>query len=277
MARKLDLVINWRAEFAALAPFFTGQGGVIHIVASDEAPISTFAKVIRTGRIATDGADLLSVQFDNDNPNTHYFEDIIVQFERSLGIDGQLPQDYSGRIVVASDIDAQNVTVSDVTINADPDSFADLDNVVQRCDRLGATIRARLEQQRICLIFLNSHEYGKRTLTRLRTLLWDPLLDELTAAGLVVVDIGDPSRHPTDAWPPDADLVLELPEAFTGDARVHAEEDLAAIAVREGATATEPDGRVFAQTQLAAFPTIRGLYAQLGGTLRRMAAQADPK
>jgi hypothetical protein len=277
MGRPFDLMINWRAELTSLSSFLDSGGGVVHVVAGSQAPTSTFAKVLRGASSAFGDEGWLSVQLDCANPRTHYLADIVVQLERSLGLTGTPRRADGSRIVVGSNITAQTVRIENVTIEGDEDSFADIDRIVERCDRVAAVIRDRLPQQRFCLILLNSHAYDARTLNELRNLLWDPSLDDLTAAGLVMVDISDPSCQPSDAWPPPADLVLELTETYVGEARSHAEEDLAGIAVREGATATEADGRVFAKTLLAGFPTTRELYAQVSGTLRRMAAQADPK
>jgi hypothetical protein len=266
-------LIDWRDEFAHLDVFLTERGGVIHVIASDAAPSSTFSKTLR---LRMDDprwpTPWKSIQIDGSNPNTHYIEDIVLQLERSLGVVNSRSGDHvSPAIEVGRDIRARTVEISDVTISYAEDSLTGHGALLSRIDQIGAVIRANADRLRLALIFLDSHKHDESALKRFRSSLWDPVLSQFTDVGLLLVDIGDPDARKTDLWPPAPDHVVDLPERFLGMAIAHARDDLAQIALSDGTFASEAEAQTFAATLLAACDNnVRDLHASVARVLARL-------
>jgi hypothetical protein len=213
----------------------------------------------------------MSVQIDGVNPNTHYMEDIVLQLERSLGVAAPQGEPLSGgSISVGTDIEAQRVEIKNVTISSEQDSFSQAARMFNRIDRIANAVRDAAADRRVALIFIDSHTHDKRALKRFRASVWERHLAELTEVGLLLIDLGDPTRRSGDAWPPPPDLTIDLPERYAGESAVHAEEDLARIACDEGAFTTEAEARAFASTLLASSENVREMHARLARTLARL-------
>jgi hypothetical protein len=263
--------VDWRGQMIALEAFLNDRGGVIEVAAAGRAPSATFAKVVRQAMAERSSPrPWTSVQIDMLDPNTHYLEDVVVQLERSLEVPDLPPHAAGGMVQVATNIHAETVTVSDVHISYEEDGFERSARATSRLQRLGEHVAERLEDERVALLFLDSHLYAPHTLARFRSRLWDPHLAPLVERGLLLIDISDPASRPTPEWPPDPDKQLELPERFYDDAETDAIEDLAAIALSEGAVSTAEAAHSFAVTLIAACGTVGEVHARLAGVLLRL-------
>jgi len=241
---------------------------VVRILVSEDSPASTFSKLIR--QLMRDGSwsrTWTSVQIDPRNANTHYLSDLLEQLKRSLKLEDD-PAADTGTVTVGSNIHANNVDISKVEVNLQ--EVESVSRWRKRLEHVADGIEDRLQTQRICLIFLNSHTYDESTLSQIRSGLWDERLAAMVDAGLLLVDISDSARCGPD-WPPDPDLVLELPERFDDGSRADAQADLADIALREGIADAENTAEMFAMTLLQSSDKVRDLYANLA---RLQATQA---
>ncbi len=265
--------IDWRRQFQALEPYFIDRGGVVHVRVTDASPASTFSKAIRQVMV-NDQWPLpwRCVQIDALNSNTHYLEDVVIQLERSLELDLETANSLArGVIQVGADIEAHSVEISNVGITYQEDDYERVHRAYARLDSAADAITERLETERIALLFLNSHTYDSKTLSRFRRLLWDARLQTLTHSGLLLIDISDPSCSRGPDWPPEPELLLDLPERFDDTARLDAHADLRKIAMSEGIAANADRADMFATTLLSSSDTIRDVYAGLARILARKA------
>jgi hypothetical protein len=267
--------IDWRRQFQALEPYFADRGGVVHVKVSEASPASNFSKAIRQLMLGGQWTHPWKcVQVEALNSNTHYLEDIVVQLERSLELGLETASLVAGGVVqVGTDIKADSVEISNVDISTQEDDYVRVHRSYARFDRVADAIRERLEteRERIALLFLNSHTYGRDTLSDFRRLLWDTQLQTLTDSGLLLIDISDPSRGCEPDWPPDPDLLLDLPERFDDASHRDAHTDLVKFALAEEIAASADGADMFATTLLDASDTIRDVYAGLARILARRA------
>lgn len=258
-------IIDWRRQITGLEPFFASRGGVVRVQASDGSPASNFSKAIR--QLMTEGEwgrPWRCVQLDVRNPNTHYLEDVLAQLVRSLGLEEAGSAVRDGGVQIGTGIEADRVEISNVKVISREDEFARTSRSLLRIDQVARGIENRLEAERIALLFLNSHTFDKGTLSRFRSLLWDEYLEGMTEAGLLLIDISDPSRSECPDWPPDPDLLLDLPVWFDDDSRREAHADLAKMALNEALFSSPAEADAFAKTLLDTSETIRDMYARLG-------------
>lgn len=268
--------VDWRNELNSLADRFADRGGVVHVTTSPGSGASTFAKAIRHRLTVGEWErPWVSVQIDSVNPSTHYLEDIVVQLQRSIapGQPGTLVHGHPS-IQVGTGIVASAVELSDIAVFYNEDAFSQSSRASARIEQLSELVRGVFPARRIALIFLNSHEHDRRVLHRVRTMLWDPVLRDLVADGLLLIDISDPASV-TEHWPPEPDLVIQLPEHFGEAARAQAEDDLATIAMEEGLYGAEEPARAFASTTLALCDNVSEMYSRLGRAVARLHAQLD--
>jgi hypothetical protein len=265
--------IDWRQQFQALEPYFADRGGVVRVQVTDASPASNFSKAIRQLMVGGQWTHpWRCVQVDAQNSNTHYLEDVVVQLERSLELGTETASLVAGGVVqVGTGITAHSVEISNVEISHQEDDYVRAHRSHARLDRVADAIKERLETERIGLLFLNSHTYARDTLSRFRKQLWDPRLQALTDSGLLLIDISDPSRGCGPDWPPDPDLLLDLPERFDDASRLDAHADLAKLALAEAIAANADEAGMFATTLLNTSDTIRDVYAGLARMLARRA------
>lgn len=264
--------IDWRRQVADLEPFLAERGGVVRVAVSADSPASTFVKVVRQLMAGGDWErPWISVQIDPDNPNTHYLDDIVAQLAFSLGIEDELALDR-GRIVVGSYNRAEKVEVKNVKILHQENEAERSRRMLGGLRKVADAIEERLQTERVGLVFLNSHTYDQRMLARLRNRLWDERLDEMTEMGLLLIDVSDPDRCRGSDWPPDQDLLLELPERFDDGARADAEADLATLALDEGIATDASTAEMFAKTLIQSSDRVGDLYNGLA-RVRAMRSQ----
>jgi hypothetical protein len=257
--------IDWRPQLRDLEPYFADRGGVVRVRVSDASPASTFSKTIRQLMVGGQWPrPWRCVQIDASNANTHYLEDIVAQLERSLELGPDTASlGAGGGVQVGTQIKAETVVISNVEISSQEDDYERVLRSRARIDRVADAVQERLETERIALLFLNSHMYDRATLSRFRSLLWDERLQDLVEIGLLLIDISDPSCGCGPDWPPDPDLLLDLPERFDETSRLHAHADLAKLALDTETVANAGEADVFATTLLDTSDTIRDMYAGL--------------
>lgn len=267
--------IDWRQPLQRLEPYLAQRGGVVHVRVSEHSPASIFSKVIRHLMKGKPwDRPWRHVQLDVRNPNTHYLEDIVATLDHSLelglgGLDGE-----RGTVQVATNIEARKVEVSNVDISIQEDDYVRIGRSLARINRVADAIQERLQTERIALIFLESHTYDQTTLSRFRKMLWDNRLDAMTPLGLLLIDISDPSCGCGPDWPPDSDLVLNLPERYDDATRPDAHVDLAKLALDERLVENPGEANIFAEVLLDSSDTIRDVYANLASTRARMKESA---
>lgn len=262
-ARRLD----WQPQFAVLRPYFEGRGGIVHVHAGSTSPVSAFARVVR-GQLAADEWPFKwsTVQIDPSNASTHYVADIIVQIRKNVKLSLTNAYRQPVTINVGNENEADgNVTVSNVDIDIAYDEYGQSELESERIDHLCASLKVVLETRRVALIFVDTHKSDANSLTSLGRKLWEGALDNLTQGGLLVIDIFDPALFGGGvyAWPPDPDLIVQLPDRYDDQSRTHALSDLASIALDEGWFLTYEEARAFAATVLATSDDVRDVYARL--------------
>lgn len=207
------------------------------------------------------------MQIDGDNPNTHYVSDILSQLEYSLGLRIALAPEAPS-IQVGKDIHAQSVNVSDVSISVQLGTGSGTEH--ERAERIAAALQQGEGSARLAVIFMNAADHDRRSIQRFRATVWDAHLAGRVEDGLLLVDIGDPARQPHADWPPDPQLILDLPSRFAGDARDYAHEDLAEIALVEGLCESPDDASMFAKTLLASTDSVADLHTSLARAAARL-------
>jgi hypothetical protein len=265
--------IDWRRQFQALEPYFAGRGGVVRVRVNDSSPASNFSKAIRHTMLRDHYAHPCTcAQLDSQNSNTHYLQGVVLQLERSLELDQETVSAAAGGLVqIGTGNEAQSVEISNINVVYRDDDYARSSRESARLDRVADAIKERLETERVALLFLNSHTYDSNTLSRVRKQLWDARLQTLTDSGLLLIDISDPSRGCGPDWPPDPDLLLDLPERFDEASRPYAHMDLVNFALANEIAANADQADMFARTLLETSETIRDMYA---GLARMLAGQA---
>jgi hypothetical protein len=258
-----DRVIDWRSQMAALQPYLKGLGGVIHIHVGINSPGSAFAKALCT--LMKDGQwpfPWRSVQFDYNDASTHYAFDIIRQIAKSTGIPAtSAGMEQPHAIAIAKDIRAGgNVNIENINVTVESSRLQAGYDIDKLCDAL----REQLATQRVALLFMNSHQYNRPELARMRRTIWDGALEELINHGLLLLDFSEPQQisDPT-LWPPDPCLVIELNDKYDAISRRAAGEDLAQIAYEEGLVTTPEEAEGFAKAMLMTSYNIRDMYARL--------------
>src|SRR6266480_3655632 len=174
-------IIDWRSQMSALQPHLEGLGGVIQVRLGNDSPGSAFARALRF-TMKEEGWPFpwSCVQIDYENASTHYVSDIVRQIRKTAGLVVEA-SDISRQVTidVGKDIKARgNVDIHDVNIavESNQDSAVQFESYIQRlCDAL----RQELTSRRIALLFMNSHEYSRAELARMRRTIWDGALDGL--------------------------------------------------------------------------------------------------
>jgi hypothetical protein len=259
MTRSRVHFIDWRTQFDSLKPYVDARGGVVSVHATDAAPSSTFSKALRRWMAECGAARTwCSIQVDPENSNTHYCDEIVEQIERSLQLEELVaPASTVSSVNIGTDVSAGgDVSISNVNVGGDHRV-----TLRQRTDRIGDEIRARADEQRVALIFVESHQHARNTLIDVYRQLWEPVLAPLVdQAGLLLIDISDPGRRVVDQWPPDPDLTLDLPVRHEGEDLKSAVADVARIIAEsrphQAATAEER-----ADTLVCASADVRQLHA----------------
>jgi hypothetical protein len=261
--------LGWGRQLQALEPYFAGHGGVVRVQVTDGSPASNFSKVIRQ---LMDGGQWARpwrcVQIDALNSSTHYFEDVVAHLGRSFELGPATASLVAGGAAQAG----ADVTADSVEVPHREDDHERVHRSRERPDRVADAIEERLMTERIALLFFNSHTYHPNVLSLFRRQLWDTRLQALAGSGLLLIDISDPTPGCGPDWPPEADLLLDLPERFDDASRLDAHADLVRLALAEGIAANADEAEVAATTLLDASDTIRDVYA---GFARMLASRPE--
>lgn len=272
MSRPKVHSIDWWRLFEQLQPYLAHKGGVVHIQTKKESPISTFTKVLRS-KMEYDAWDRkwVTVQIDGENSATHYLRDMIYQIELNLGLQTPADQIQDISINLAKDIQAGGeVQIRGNVINyvggerpgVWESLHARVNQIIQRLDESSG-------QQRLGIIFYESHHADRNELAAFRTVLWNSALEELTEKGLLLIDISIEGRvH--DSWPPEPDLVVDLPDRYDKESSKEAVDDLAAILLQEGKVTTEEEARTFAATMVITYVKPIDVHANLSAVIAKV-------
>lgn len=266
-----EYVLDWREQYSTLEPYFNGRGGVVHVHVNDISPTGVFVRALRSRWLAEDRWRFrwTSLLIDPDDPYTRELDGIVTEVHAKVL--GRRPKQRT-RSTVNATIAAGNDVGGDLVVTGnefviESDHRLATAQVGERIDDICGALRKQLKKRRFALVVLNSHRYAKSELVLLGRRLWAEGLDSLTAQGLLLVDISDPTSaaNGCDAWPPRANVVIRLPAEFGKEEETHAIDDLTAIAIEEGLCGTEAEARMFAKTLYNSGPgAVRDLYGRLG-------------
>lgn len=265
--------LDWREQLTQLEPYFNGRGGVVHVHAGLDAPVSAFAKAVRS-KLETEEWPFrwATVQIDPFNAKTHYLPDIISQIRETVGLSLNDPDLRSTNVKLASENKVGgDINLTDIHIDFGHDEYERSAQERERVVHLCKFLERVLKKQRVALVLVDTHKSHVDKLTKFGRKLWDGALDKLTDRGLLVIDIFDPAllEGKAYAWPPAASEIVDLPDRYDKQARAHAINDLMWFAIREGLHETPERAEVFAQTILDASNKISDVYALLANIVAR--------
>lgn len=248
------LVIDWRDEFAELAPYVFDSGGVVRVryVGVQSAP-TAFIQAL-SADYDSRHERWQSVRLDRSDFNVHFLEGVRSVFERKMRLD--LPQsagDPAGEpsIAIGTDIDGErdvNLCVGDVIqevhIHGDSDVhlFRDRDRWI---DTLCQQLRDFLADGRMMVIMAHSEPAEQDEFWRY---MWQDRLELLVGKGLSLVhllDVGNGDRSIHDLAPA-PNRTINLPTAFNASQKVHAAEDMTNILLTEISDISEREARLLA-------------------------------
>ncbi len=235
--------IDWRDEFAQLAPYLNGQGGVVRIRYAGKrcAPSAFLDTLTSEYECKNDNRDWRSIRIDHEVYSVRYLSGIRGEFVRKTGL--ELPEAIgveaaSASLNVFTDVDADgdvHADISNVTLNvdftgADPALMSHTRGrwVAELCDQLAEFLHAGH-----MMVVMN---HGSRDdQDEFWRYLWQDGLENLIGAGLLLVhmvDVSDGSADVHDLAPP-GHQEINLPTALSARARDEAIEDVAEIIARE--------------------------------------------
>ncbi len=222
----------------------------------------------------------VTVQIDGDNSATRYLSDMIYQIERTLGLQTQADQTQADQtqadqipplISLAKDIQAGgDVQIEHNVINYFGGKRSGVREILQsRVNQIIQRLDESSGQQRLGIIFYESHRAVRKELAAFRTVLWNSALEELTEKGLLLIDISiEGWVH--ESWPPEPDLVVDLPDRYDKESEKEAVDDLAAILIQEGIVATEEAAHTFGATMVANNKSPKNLLANLSAMIAKV-------
>ena len=281
MSRPKVHSIDWRRQLKELQPYLAHKGGVVHIQTKKESPSSIFTKVLRS-KMEYDAWDRkwVTVQIDGDNSATRYLSDMIYQIERTLGLQtpaDQTPADQTPAdqiphksINFVKDIQARgDVQIEGNVFNLGGERTGVRESSDSRVNQIIQRLDESSEQQRLGIIFYESHKAVRKELAAFRTVLWNSALEELTEKGLLLIDISiEGWVH--NSWPPEPDLVFDLPDMYDKESGKEAVDDLAAISLQERIVTTEEAAHTFGATMVAHYERPRDLLANLSAKMAKV-------
>jgi hypothetical protein len=271
--------LDWREQLTQLRPYFNGRGGVIHVHAGLGAPVSAFAKAVRS-RLETEKWPYRwsTVQIDPFNAKTHYLPDIISQIRETVGL-GLTDRDMRpANVRLGSGNRAGgDINMNNIHIDFAHDEYERSAQERQRVIHLCSFLEHVLKKQRVALILIDTHKSHADKLNKFGRKLWDGALEKLTGRGLLVIDIFDPVvlEGKAYAWPPIASEIVDLPDRYDEQNRAHAFDDLVSLSIREGMYVTPEKAEVFAQTILDTSDNISDVYASLARARARQRRRPD--
>lgn len=220
--------LNWRAERARLEPLLARQGGILEVTSSATGPLEEFASVFRSSLDHSAGAKpWRTVQFDPNNSRTRYFDEMLRQVERSLGLMPDTPNQYifGEGSKLGSEISAGSVTIEN-SFNFGDDSYSAAVAREMRSKRLADYILEISKREAICFLFVESSSFHSTDLRNFVDLLWSQGLHRLAEGGFLLASFGRAPISDSICWPR-ADVSIRLGDDYDDRSREHAIEDLA--------------------------------------------------
>lgn len=250
--------IDWRDEFAQLAPYLNGQGGVVRIryLGQPCAP-SVFLDTLKSEyEWKDDNRNWRSIRIDHEVYSVRYLSGIRDEFARKIGL--ELPEAHGVEAAPApfnvfTDVEAGGdlrAEVSNVTQNiyASGDNPALMSQIRGRWVKdLCGQLKAFLIADHMMVVVNHGSHRGQDEFWRY---LWQDGLEGLVDAGLLLVHMVDVSDGTTSIHDlaPNANLEVDLPVALSANTQDHAIEDLTAIVMREVPAIPEDEARTRADT-----------------------------
>jgi hypothetical protein len=209
-------------------------------------------------------------------------QNIVYQINKTVGLSVRRRADNGKNspisINLADGVRARgNVDIHNISITVDAGTYVGSQTEGEKIAVLCSSLKELLPTQKLALLFVESHEFEKADLNRLRRVLWDEALAELTADGLLLIDLSNSSKSPVDAlvWPPDPDLSLDLPDKYEDQSYAAAHEDLIEVALSEGIYPSHAEAVVFADMLLADSENIKILYSKIASIVIRLPRRAN--
>lgn len=237
MSNSQTIPLDWRALHADLEPYLEGEGGVLHVHASRQAPTQVFVDVLSSTWLERSSTDWLVLRVDPADETKHYPSDLLAAISRTLNF--ALPSEkrskwtfnFANRARVKGDLNLDNIYLTpDGPKRVDPTDISAL------CDNFDRLLAGR----KFLLIFTDLQDVEARALERLSQTLWNGGLDRLAKKGLLLVAVFDPASevmqvNNSNRFPPFPDKAVVLSPYFdTAEARRHAIDDLVKHSLKAG-------------------------------------------
>jgi hypothetical protein len=220
--------IDWRKERERLEPLLARQGGIVSVLSSNKGPIEEFASVFRSSlEHRAWPRPWRTIQIDPTNSRTRYFDEMVRQIERSLG----LPPDSSTHVELGngsklgSDLNATSITIEN-SFNLGGDEYALEVAREKRCSRLVKHLIELCRTEPICFLFVGAEDFLPRDLRYFRELIWDAGLSRLQTSGVLLATFSRGTLERSIGWP-EHDVAVQLADHYDDVSRQHAVEDLA--------------------------------------------------
>lgn len=250
--------IDWRDEFAQLAPYLNGRGGVVRIryVGTPCAP-STFLDTLKSEyECKDDNCDWRSIRIDHEVYSVRYLSGIRDEFVRKIGL--KLPEAHGlegspASLNVFTDVEASGAVHAEVS-NVSQNIYLNGDNpalmsqvrgrwVTDLCGQLAEF----LSVGHIMVVVNHGSHEDQDEFWRY---MWQDGLENVVGAGLLLMHMVNVSDETTGIHDlaPTANSEIDLPVALSANARDHAIEDITEILMREVAAIPEDEARTRADT-----------------------------
>ena len=114
---------------------------------------------------------------------------------------------------------------------------------------------------------MNSERFLRRDLASFRDLLWLNGLGDLTAKGVLLVDLTRANPRSDIDWPPSSPLIVTLADEYDAQAREEAIADLSEFLLQSRLETTATEARSYSRGMLDNHRGPVTLYAQLAAVL----------
>lgn len=233
--------IDWKSEFAKLAPYLAGMGGVVSLeYVSDEAAPEKFNHLLKEDFGKKPGNGLwVSIRIDHDWYTTRRAPGILDEFERLLADAGYVAEASDGDPLVqnyfsGNDIGGDmNITLTDVTFPTN--SWLTAAVLSARLRVVCTTMKRFVESGGHLMIVVNDAEI--RDQSEFWQRIWNAGLAEACGENVfLVIHAGPRARRRRHADAPEPDKTLFLPDSVEADDTRHDQmyDDLLTIFEREG-------------------------------------------
>ena len=235
--------IDWRGEFAQLAPYVNGKGGIVRLRYAGEpcAPSAFLSTLTCEYEHKDDNRDWRSIRIDREVYSVRYLSGIRDEFVRKIGLD--LPEAYRvegapSPLKVFTDVEAGGDIHADVS-NVTQNVYVNGDNPALMSRSRGRWVNELCGQLSEFLIaghmMVVVNHGSPEDQDEFWRYLWQDGLEGLVDAGLLLVHMVDVSNGTTVVHDlaPLGHLEVDLPTALSPAAQNDAIEDLTEIIERE--------------------------------------------